>query len=259
VSTFPGDTSFDHISKSIFRIESTWTSGTASATAFVIAMLANSRKLILATAKHVVEVPEDQDVYWKIQQFNDASEIVREVSFGTIKAAKGDVPYRTNNDLDVGIFMLPANGNDNKPLAREGEEPLQTIDILSGASTGTRVAWAGFPAIVEEALGFPQLCYFEGVISTMVNRADKRMYVVDGHGAPGVSGGPVWQWSEDNDRPEIIGIVSNYQHAGDGIPGFCFFETINTVLWYFAADMWHPDKVGDHLIVNRYAPAKTSE
>lgn len=183
---------------------------------------------------------------------------MRGISFATNKGPKGDVPYRTNNDLDVGIFMLPAHDNKGQPLAREDERPLQTIDITSGASTGTRVAWAGFPGIVEGILGFPQLCYFEGVISSMVNRTDKKIYIVDGHGAPGISGGPVWQWSDGNDRTEIVGIVSNYRHDGDGIPGFCFFEPINTILWYFAAEMWHPDKVGDHLIVNRYGPAKTS-
>jgi hypothetical protein len=258
MTDFPGDTSYEQISQSIFRIESTWATGGASATAFVIGMLANSRKLILATAQHVLDVPDDQDVYWKIQQFNDTSDVVRELSFGTNKSAMGDVPYRTNNAFDVGIFILPANGNNNKLLARKDEEPIQTIDILSGSSTGTRVAWAGFPGIIEAALGFPQLCYFEGVISSMVNHSDKKIYIVDGHGAPGVSGAPVWQWSTDNNRVEVVGIVSSYHHTGDGIPGFCFFEPINTVLWYFAADMWHPDKVGDHLIVNRYGPAKTS-
>lgn len=67
MTAFPGDASFEHINPSIFRIESIWSTGDASATAFVVAMLANSRKLILATAKHVLDVPEDQDVHWKIQ------------------------------------------------------------------------------------------------------------------------------------------------------------------------------------------------
>jgi hypothetical protein len=90
----------------------------------------------------------------------------------------------------------------------------------------------------------------------MVNRQDKKIYIVDGHASKGVSGGPVWHWSTENNRAEIIGIVSEYRHLSNGMPGFCVFEPINSVLWYFSADLWHPDKVGDHLILNRYGPAK---
>src|SRR4051812_25393675 len=124
MSSFPGDKTFERISPSIFRIETAWSTGVASATGFVIAMLGSSRKLILATAKHVLDVPEDQDIHWKVQQYSETGEIVREISFGTNKAKKGDVPYRTNNDLDVGVIMLPVNGNNGQRLAREGEEPL---------------------------------------------------------------------------------------------------------------------------------------
>lgn len=249
---FPGDSSFEHIAPSIFRVETKWAGGSATATAFVVAMFRDCKRPILATAKHVLDFPDDQTVVWTFDQFDEHGEIERHVSFSTNKSAKGDIPYRTHGELDVGILILPATDHDAKPLARENESPVRTIDILSGVSTGTRVAWAGFPAIVEHALGFPQLCYFEGVVSAMVNRADKKIYVVDGHGARGVSGGPVWQWSAERNRLEVVGIVCEYRYPGDGLPGFCFFEPINPILSYFETEPWHPDKVGDHVIVNRY-------
>ena len=252
MTAFPGDDSLEEISPSIFRIETEWPDGRATGTGFVIAMFRDSRKLILATAKHVLDFPDDQTVWWKVQQFDEYGQVVRQDSFGTNKAEKGNVPYRTHNELDVGILILGAEGDDEQPLARENESPVRTIDIQCGVSTGTRVGWAGFPAIVEAALGFPQLCYFEGSVSAMVNRKDRKIYVVDGHGTPGVSGGPVWQWSAERDRLEVVGIVCNYQHAGDGLPGFCFFEPINPILHYFESEPWHPDKVGDHVIVNRF-------
>ncbi|MBI3469564.1 MAG: hypothetical protein HY000_41715 [Planctomycetes bacterium] len=251
MSVLPGDSSFEQIRSSIFRVEAQWLGGSATATAFVVAMLRESKKLVLATAKHVLDVPEDRDVLWAIQQFDEYGKVARQVSFGTNKARKGDVPYRTHNTLDVGIFVLPAVDDKKKALAAEGEFPVRTIDMRCGASTGTRVAWAGFPGIVEAALGFPQLCYFEGVISAMVNRLDQRMYVVDGHAAHGVSGGPVWQWSNERDRLEVLGIVCNYQHFADGLPGFCFFEPINPVLDYLECEVWRPEKCGDSLVLNR--------
>ena len=114
------------------------------------------------------------------------------------------------------------------------------------------MGWAGFPGIVENALGFPQLCYFEGVVSAMVNRNDRKVYIVDGHAAKGVSGGPVWHWSEEKDRIEVIGIVSQYHHTMTPLPGFCLFEPINPIIYFLHSEAWHPDIAGDHLIINRY-------
>lgn len=251
MSTFPGDKSFEQINPSIFRVETRWANKRAVGTGFVLAMFANSKKLVLATAKHVLDFPDDETIAWKVQQFDGNGEVARQVTFGTNAKLKGDVPYRTHNLLDVGIVILPALGDDKATLARAGEAPVRAIDILSGSSTGTRVAWAGFPGIVENALGFPQVCYFEGVIAAMVNRPDRQLYIVDGHGAPGVSGGPVWHWSLEKDRLEVVGIVCGYQPGGKDMPGFCFFEPINPILYYFESEPWHPDKVGDHLITNR--------
>jgi hypothetical protein len=251
VAEFPGDRSFAEISRSIFRVETSWSVGTAHGTGFVIATFRDSKKLVLATAKHVLKVPDDETVQWRVEQYDDGGKIARSVTFWTSAQLKGNVPYRTHNKIDVGVCVLPALGDDKQPFAREGELPVRTVNILEGASTGTRVGWAGFPLLVEKALGFPQLCYFEGVVSAMIDREDRRLYVVDGHGAKGVSGGPVWHWSADRDRLEVVGIVCEYRHSGSNLPGFCLFEPINPIMYYFETEPWHPDVAGDHLITNR--------
>ena len=237
---FPGDRSFDLIAPSIFRVETRWENKVASATAFVLGKYRDTGKLILATAKHVLDFADDDVVSWLLQQFSPNGDVEREVTFKTQKTRMGDVPYRAHKLLDVGIVSLPTLANNNKPMARPDEQPVQVVNKMTGVSTGTRVAWAGFPAIVESALGFPQLCYYEGVISAMVDRAGKMLYIVDGHNAPGVSGGPVWWWSHENDRLEVAGIVSGYLPVGQDLPGYCIFEPINPLVHYLDGDPLKP-------------------
>lgn len=253
MAIFRGDTSFDGISPSIFRLETTWDNGKKSAhgTAFVVAMLRDSRRLVLATAKHVLDFPENETVWWKARQFDEHGRVQRQISFGTDHGLLGGVPYRVHKKFDIGVLVLPANGDDKGHLARPGETPVRVIAIDEGVSTGTRIAWAGFPAVMEDLLGFPQLCYFEGVVSAMVNDGKRPFYIVDGHVSEGVSGGPVWQWNEEKSRLEVVGIVVSYTPGPSRLPGFCQFEPINPIMYFLETEAWHPDTLGDHLITNR--------
>ena len=115
---FPGDRSFGEISKSIFRVETSWGATTVFGTGFVIAKFNQSQKLVLATAKHVLDFPADETVQWKVQQFDDDGKIAREVSFETNAKQMGNVPYQTHNTLDVGVCVLPPSGTNKQPLAR---------------------------------------------------------------------------------------------------------------------------------------------
>jgi hypothetical protein len=247
-----GEETFDDIRKSTFRVETHWSGGGgSSATAFTVATFRDSKKLVLATAAHVLDCPENDTVHWKIQQFDERGDVARQLQFATDKGMLGGVPYHTHKELDIGVFVLPATNDKKETFARPDEEPLRVIDILSGASAGTRVAWAGFASSVEEFLQAPHLCYFEGVISVMAH-GQRLIYVVDGHLSPGVSGGPVWHWSSEKSRFEVIGIAVGYGHTqGSPLPGFCVVEPINPIMYYLETDIWHPDKCGDHLITNR--------
>jgi hypothetical protein len=249
---FPSDRLFDQIKPSILRIDWSWPGGSVSGTAFVVAVLRDSRKLVIATAKHVLAFPSNQTISWKVEEFDQQCNVVRRAKSGPDCELKGAVPFATHKHLDVGIMTLPRLRDDGQVFARESEEPVRIISPGLGVSAGTRVAWAGFPGVVEAVIGHPQLCYFEGVISAQVDLPDRAIYVVDGHGAQGVSGGPVWHWNEEKERLEVVGIVTNYLPVDDGMPGFCFFEPISPLVYRFRSEHWHPETIGDHVILNNY-------
>lgn len=246
-----GEETFNQIRNSTFRVETNWSGGRCSATAFTVATFRDSKKLVLATAAHVLNYPENETVHWRIQQFDEYGDVARQMSFATDQGLLGGVPYRTHKQLDIGVFVLPATNEKKDLFARPDEEPLRVIEIQSGAIAGTRVAWAGFAGSVETFLQAPHLCYFEGVVSVMVH-GKRWLYIVDGHLSPGVSGGPVWYWNEEKNRFEVIGIAVGYGNTnGSALPGFCVVEPINPIMYFLETDAWHPDKCGDHLITNR--------
>lgn len=234
----------DEIRSSIFRIETTWDDGKKghAGTAFVVDRKCDAGNLILATAKHLLlGFSSAETVTWRAQQFDAVGEVERGIGFQTNASLTADVPYRTHNELDVGFCMLPAAFGDGKPFARDDERPPRMIKPPVGASAGTEVAWAGFPSLVENELGHPQLCCFAGIISAMVHGEGRRqIYVVDGHAAAGVSGGPVWQWNEK--RLEVVGIISSYLRTTDAVPGFLMVEPINPVTDYL--EEWRKKGIG---------------
>lgn len=247
----PGDSTFEELAPSIFRIEAACAGEAFVGTGFTLALFQQSRRLVLSTAKHVVDFPEDKPVDWKVQQFDAQGKVARSICFRSKPRNSGVSPSFTHNNRDIGLLVLPEFGADGQRFGTESDAPPRVIYITDGVTTGTRVAWAGFPAVIEQTLGFPQLCYFEGVVSALINRAEKHLYIIDGHAAPGVSGGPVWHWSQEKNRAEIVGIVSAYKTVEEGLPGFCLFEPVNPHMYFLESERWHPDVVGDHLITNR--------
>ncbi len=250
----PADCSLDTLASSIFRIDVTNNGQTFSGSGFTVALFQKTRRLVLATAKHVLARPDDDKAdIWKVQQFDRNGAAFREIAF-LAKPVNSEVsPIFTHPNRDLGVLVLPEFGDNGHRFGHESETLPCVIDLTSGVAAGTRVAWAGFPRVIEQTLGFPQLCYFEGVVSAMIDHGDKQLYIVDGHAAHGVSGGPVWHWSHERRRIEIVGVVSAYHALNNGIPGFCVFEPINPILYFLETDRWHPDLVSDHLLTNRSA------
>lgn len=234
---FPIDDVFEQLCTRVFRIEATWEMNNGSvdgsvATAFAMNKR-SSGQLVLATARHVLKFPREATVEWRIQQFDDHSCLQRETTFGTSETKKPGVPYRCHKKFDVGCIALPptlkrASGG---PFSPPDEEPLPIISEKLMQGIGTRVCWAGFPGRIEDFLGQSTLCYAEGVISSMVNRKDRHLYIVDGHNSPGFSGGPVWYWCKDREEFLVLGIVSGYLPNKE-FPGFCCFEPINEVKFF---------------------------
>jgi len=206
---FCGDRLFDEISTHIFRVEVETPDGKRwSGTAFTIAKMVTTNKLILATAKHVIDVPDQGVTWWTLTQYDSNAKVTRTVKFGSDKDKFGSRPYDKHKELDIGYLIAPSvDGNGGKAFATNEERPPTLTNVWQSLSTGTRVAWAGFPGLVEASLGFPHLCYFEGCISAMVDTATKRSYIVDGHNMSGVSGGPVFSVDPETDKMIVVGVV----------------------------------------------------
>lgn len=135
--------------------------------------------------------------------------------------------------IDIGFIRGPLDCTDGQPFfekppsgagSNEGIAPCE-LD-WNWAGEGTRVAWAGFPYIVSQIAGRPQMSYFEGTVSSFIVRNDGHwLYLIDGHNTLGVSGGPVWAM-DANGAARVVAVISSYrafpkQESHDfELPGF---------------------------------------
>lgn len=221
---------FCRICEGMFRLTANHARGTVWATGFLVAKYKTPDKLAfaLATAEHVFRpLPMYTDVKWTLERFSWKGEATGNVTFTSNLQKMGGSPIRANLEFDVGLVFLP-------PLAFE-PALVRLIHPSFAVEPGAKVGWAGFPAFVSGQLGNPHPCYFEGVISAVVDsttRDGKLLYLVDGHGGKGVSGGPLWSWDETSGDYQVIGICSKYLLTGDQDPGVIAFEAINPLVRY---------------------------
>lgn len=256
--TIPSDwnAGLETLRSSIFRLQVSYCLETgedvaASATGFVLGVCEKSRRLILATAGHVVnDLPKDRDVTWIVVQADERGDERRKWVFRTNAQTLGTVPYDHHKSLDVGLVFLPAADMHGSIYAKPDERPVPVIPREFGVTPGTPVAWAGFAGEIEHLFRFPCLCFFRGSVSMTVDRDTCRYYIIDGHNAVGVSGGPVWYWSDDRRRWEVFAIISGFQPGAQGLPGFVIAEPINTLMARFEHEIWQPDLLNDRLITD---------
>lgn len=69
---------------------------------------------------------------------------------------------------------------------------------------GAEVGWLGFPSIAPPE----NLCFFHGYVSSWLVK--ERVYLTDGVGIHGVSGGPAFFVPTTEQLPRIAGVVTNY-------------------------------------------------
>ena len=224
-----GHAAFLAIHRQTFRIEARFAGKSALGTAFCIARLEKSNRLILATAGHVIsQLPKDT-INWTLWQFDENGSVEREMRF-TTRPSDAEPICIYHKSIDIGFIVLPSEDDAGKTIALPHEAPLPPIEDTRRITEGTRVGWAGFPCVLDELMGEPRLCYFEGVVSAFYSRPDEPMYIVDGHCAPGVSGGPMWNWPANHENIEVFAIVTAYGMADDGVPGFCMSVPINPLI-----------------------------
>ncbi len=231
MGTVSPEEALGEIRKRTFRVQAAWLGGARSGTAFMIARLQPSNRIVVATAKHMLEFPDDEQVEWCYQSLSRDGDVLGYCRFQCDEAQPESRPHQHYRFADVGFCVLPPT-----ELRSEGElvpddlQALPAIPKTHALLPGTRVAWAGFPSQVEAFLQRPQLCYFEGPVSTLYTKGSRGIYIVDGHNARGVSGGPVWHWPEGAATIEIAGLVSGYGLGEQDMLGFCVFEPINPVI-----------------------------
>jgi hypothetical protein len=172
--------------KIIFRIEVEEEGGTG----FLISKSVKENgltALMIITAAHVIE-----------KGINDSSKLVRVISdkeevIFTNKVNKIYIIHLGPIEMDIGLVLVE---DINIDIKSDDLQPLLPYSYIP--ERGAKVGWLGYPGIV-----WPELCFFEGVISGYLN--EKGTYLVDGVAINGVSGSPVF-----NDQGLIFGFVTEY-------------------------------------------------
>lgn len=147
----------------------------------------------ISTADHVIK-----DAY----NNNEAIEIVD--SQGTsLTVAPEDGLILSDPEFDVAVVTFKNRGilslpQDFSPITGIQSENENFYDIV-----GVEVGWIGYPGGI-----YDNQCFFSGRISSFIE--DEKVYLLDGTGTYGISGGPVFCPVSD-DRVTIIGTIIEYR------------------------------------------------
>jgi hypothetical protein len=216
-----------------------------------------SKYIKIATTGHLLTDSDDNFISWRVSRTSvgpKGNSSVRVVEFETDKpllqspGVPGVIRPHDIRQCDIGYFAIPnsaktPDGSDAPFLETDLHKPLRLVPRKGQPLPGTRVAWAGFPSLVELRVGSHNLCHFEGILSCVANNPP--LYLVDGHVSNGVSGGPLWICDTDG-TPMVIGIVSNYTTStASNVPGLAGFAPLQTLLNYLrdysdSGIAWYP-------------------
>ncbi|MCH8822338.1 MAG: trypsin-like peptidase domain-containing protein [Planctomycetes bacterium] len=229
----------DHIAKFIVHIEATWDESgetkTMHATGFIAAPASHesySEELcVVITARHVVADLPTHEVRWKLTRYAEPGQqnATFEFKLPGLMPSFSKIPgvIRTfKPNYDAAAIVIPLVAGVTPPFLEVEKELFPPVIAPGNAvRSGTEIAWAGYPFLITQFLKRPQLCVYRGMVSAAVLDIDPGMYIVDGHAAQGVSGGPVWHSDDKSHR--IIGVVSSYLLHGGEMPGLCHFTPVN--------------------------------
>lgn len=231
------ENSFPRVCESLFRITVGHGGGTVGATGFVIAKYKRqdgNLGFALATAEHVFKpLAPYENLLWRVDRFTWRGVGDGWSTFKSNLELLGNSPIRASLASDVGLLFVPQTDEYRV-------EPMWLADPRVGVIPGTKVAWAGYPAFVSGRFGRPLPCCYQGVVSAVVDTTDsddRLLYLIDGHGGQGVSGGPIWAWNRGRSRPEVIGLCSQYISSKEQPvePGLVVAESTNMLTRYLQA------------------------
>ena len=204
----PWEERIPDVEKLVYQVHA----GSSIGTAFAISItISGPPGTTLVTAWHVVKDVVDTD---------DPLEFVRHD--GTLLSSLMDGPAKIYPigppECDTALIQILTR----EPLHKLDEMP--AIPLETQLPRGARIGWLGFPGLV-----FPELCFFEGVVSGHLE--EPPIYLIDGVAINGVSGGPAFDQTK-----LVVGLVSAYvpNQRGEGVtlPGLLIVVPLNLVrLW----------------------------
>lgn len=205
-------------------------------------------KPLVITAGHVLEDCLDEPFEWTIIRGGRKARIATFVTPSDLTGAPWALAWKAKHLwdgqgelLDIGALAIPRLATDGEPFLEDGERVPKVLHREVGLLPGVKVAWAGFPGVMMDVLKRPLLCYYEGVISAILDSAeDPPLYVIDGHNCPGVSGAPFWYWDEEEQDAFVSGVICSYAHGHGAsnphmLPGLVLATPLRPILAFFDA------------------------
>ena len=231
---------FDKIQDHIVKIITPKDCGTG----FLIGASNNNKMKCVATAAHVTNYAEQRRLPIRIQHTIHAIR-EKEIFLDYKAMERGDIrltaeqwnrPIRIQHAIrEKESFLehkdraiLSDQNKDTSLVFFENvelelpDDPLPLITEDRYVRVGVDVGWIGFPAISPA-----NLCFFNGRISSWIEKEEEAYYLVNGVAIKGVSGGPAF-----NQTGGILGLVTNYIHIhnqtdGISMPGLCVIRDIS--------------------------------
>lgn len=247
----------DKLRPLIVRLEYGWTDDAGKpqgffGTGIVVGRRRDAGDIIIATARHIIDkAPRDRPVEWTLlQQHDSTGDRHRTITFTSEPGANMIV---SNNVADTAFFVVFKKVIPADEFAEDYDGPAPVIDPGKGPDQGTPVAWAGFPGVVEDFLGYPQLVVHGGVVGVMIHGKGKRPgLIMDGHSVMGVSGGPVWYYNDDRQRAEVAAIIVGVAFNPSDLelhelPGYIEAEPIGPTMTFLEE---HRQDDGDWIITD---------
>ncbi|MFO1490256.1 MAG: serine protease [Kiritimatiellia bacterium] len=191
--------------------------------------LNTTRKLVIATAYHVVE----HALKW--------SEVIRITKNNVqVQLLPGEREILTLESRDLALVIIDVVDTFSFP-----DKVLPAINPKAELPPGLPVGWSGFPNIADN-----HNCFFAGHISAAID--DSGDYYVDGVVIHGVSGAPAF--IEHDDEVLLIGLISAYlpnRASGEALPGMTVIRSVNPFTEYF-----HDENVQAKKSVKKQRPTR---
>ncbi len=195
--------------------------------------------VIIATARHVIEHAYEWREPLRLRHFASSKEVF---------LSPNSCVINTNPARDLAYIKFAASA---LPLP---EHTIKYLEARKRLMEGNQVGWCGYPFVAPSSL-----CFFTGHISAWIEKDEA--YLVDGVAIHGVSGGPVFRITEDN-QIELVGLVTEYRPnyaTGQALPGVSLIRAIGPFAEHLAKLDEKLKQIGATTIPSQNIPPQESD